>query len=76
MSDNNLNVIFDGEHPLHDGGKVEYYNVGSWTLEICFDKNGVAQLDGDGSVEHALEAVEAWQAWAAFVARKGWEAKR
>jgi len=76
MSDNNLNVIFDGEHSLHDGGKVEYYNVGSWTLEICFDKNGVVQLDGDGSVEHALEAVQAWQAWAAFVARKGWEAKR
>ena len=76
MNDNSFDVVFDGEHPLHDGGKVEYYNVGSWTLEICFDENGVAQLDGDASVEHALEAVEAWQAWAEFLARKGWEAKR
>jgi hypothetical protein len=69
-----LDVTFNGEHPLRDGGKVQYYSVGSWSLEICFDKNGVVQPSHDASVEDAEQSVKEWRAWASFLARKGWEA--
>jgi hypothetical protein len=74
MSDDNLDVIFSGEHPLRNGGKVQYYNVGPWGLEVCFDENGVVQASHDASVEDAEQSVKVWRTWAAFLARKGWEA--
>jgi hypothetical protein len=73
MSDNTSEVTFDREYPLRGGGKVKYYEVEGWHMEVSFDEDGNLDPDCDVNLEDAERAILAWQAWTKFVKEKGWE---
>jgi hypothetical protein len=73
MSDNLPEVTFDREYPLGVGGKVKYYDVAGWSMEVVFDENGNLDPDCDVNLEDAERSALAWQAWTEFVKTKGWE---
>jgi hypothetical protein len=68
-----VKVKFEYSRPLRDGGTVYMYRVGSWSMEVVYDENGVLDLDSDADLQHARQGAEAWKAWADFLEAGGLE---
>ena len=75
MSEELPNVELEREYGLRDGGRVEYYKVSSWSMEVVYDKDGVLDLDSDADLQYARQAAEAWKAGADFIENGGLEEK-
>lgn len=71
--DEPMAVKFDYGHTLNNGGRVEYYRVNSWTMEVVYDADGIIDLDSDADLQYSKRAARAWQAWADFIENGGLE---
>lgn len=54
-----IKVVPDGSWEIADGGRVEYYQVGKWYMELIVD-----EFDDElTSAKQAIKANKAWYRW-------------